>query len=131
MKNKIKSALLLLISMLLGIVLGVLISFKIINYKLDHVYQGLLDGKLIYNKIEESVNLEKGQSEKIRMIIEKHKPEFAALFYSSRRETRKLIDSLINDLGTVLTEEQIKDLKNIRFLRRRIDKENSIKGKSQ
>ena len=127
MKNKLKSALLLSVTMLLGIILGVLISFKIVNYRIEQAYNDFSKGNLLINKLEKSVTFNKGQKEKIQEIIEKHRPQFNALLESSREETRKLIDTFMKDLEEVLSKEQINDLKSSRFLRRRA-RDNGLTG---
>jgi biopolymer transport protein ExbB/TolQ len=119
MKTKIKSAMLLFSVMVIGIVMGMLISFRIINYKIDHAYKNFTENRLLMNMIEESAHPDKKQAEEIRKILDEYRPKFAALLYSSRVEARKLIDSLIKDLEKVLTEEQLNKLKNNRFFRRK------------
>ncbi len=112
MQLKIKSALLLTIALLLGVIIGMLINTRIINNKFDRMRENLFAGKLLINEIEEYSQPDENQKEEVQALVKKYRPKFRELAVQSRLHARELVDSLATELKDVLTEDQYENLQN-------------------
>lgn len=104
--NKTKSILILLSTLVLGLVLGFLISGQITKQKLDEFKQwGSEDG---FKQIMlEAIKPEQGQMEKLEPIIEKHAKLNGELHNQWKKQHGELMRDLTKELENVLTAEQI------------------------
>lgn len=111
MQVKTKSALLLGIVLFIGIVIGSLLNSWIVDNRIDEIREDLLAGKFLIKEIEKSVDLNDIQKEQVEQMLQEYRPKFIKLAINSRLQMFSLIDTLAGDLKTVLSEEQVNDLR--------------------
>ena len=109
MNPKVKSFLLLLISLLVGMLLGFLLKTKIIDYRFEQI-RGLRKPDAMQNMMIEIIEPSEEQLNELKPILEKHQSKFASIMLESRVNAKILIDSLVHDISKVITEEQLERL---------------------
>ncbi len=118
MQTRAKSAFLLLAVLVLGIVIGILVSGVLVNRRMERI-AGLRTGPGIAHLIERAVEPEsEEQRARIRDVIDAAAPRFAEVFQRTHEEMRLLSDSVMSELSGILSSEQMEDLKRHLELRR-------------
>jgi hypothetical protein len=118
MQTRTKSAFLLLSVLVLGIVIGILVSGVLVNRRMERIAR-LRTGPGIAQLIERAVEPESEQQRvRIREVIDSAAPRFAEVFQRAHEEMRLLSDSVLTELSGILNSEQMEDLKRHMELRR-------------
>lgn len=118
MNDRTKSALLLGATLVIGMVLGSLVTGAVANRRLDDLAdaRGRM-GAFFLQAIEPE---SEEQAEAIRAVLEGAAPRFREVFESTREEMKHLSDSVLAELDPILTDEQKERLeKRMRFRMRR------------
>jgi galactokinase len=101
-----KSALMLFSTLLIGMLLGSLITGAVNNRRMRSLAE-MRSARGLAIRFEDMVRPEsEEQREAIRAILEEAAPEFAAVMLESRERMRSLTDSVRAELDPLLTEEQ-------------------------
>jgi len=107
MTDRTKSALLIGGTLVLGMIVGGLFNAALVNRRFSEVARLRVPGGLA-GRIEEVIQPEnEEQAEAIRAVLDEFEPRFIAAFDESRTRIRVLTDSVMGELGAVLTEEQM------------------------
>lgn len=118
MQTRTKSAFLLLSVLVLGIVIGILVSGVLVNRRMERI-AGLRTGPGIAQLIERAVEPEsEEQRARIREVIDAAAPRFAEVFQRTHEDMRLLSDSVMTELSGILNSEQMESLKRHMELRR-------------
>lgn len=118
MRTRTKSALLLAAVLLLGVAIGILVAGALHNRRLERIAH-LRTGPGIAQLVERAVRPEsEEQREQIRAIMEEASPRFAELFRRTQEDMRALSDSVMGELETILSPEQMEALRRHMDLRR-------------
>jgi hypothetical protein len=118
MQARTKSAFLLLAVLVLGIVIGMLVSGVLHNRRMDRIAR-IRTGPGIVQLVERAVQPEsEEQRAQIREIMENAAPRFAETFQRTQEEMRTLSDSVMSELEGVLTPEQLENLEEHLLMRR-------------
>jgi len=119
MQTRTKSAFLLLAALVLGIAIGVLLSGVLHNRRMDRIAR-IRTGPGIMQLVERAVQPEsEEQRARIREVMEDAGPRFAELFRSTQEEMRALSDSVMSELETILSPEQMEQLRHHMDMRQR------------
>lgn len=119
MNERTKSALLIVGTLVIGMVLGSLVTGAIANRRLDDLAnaRGRMAG-FVLDAIEPE---SEEQAEAIREVLDGAAPRFREIFESTREEMARLSDSVMAELDPILTDEQREQLeKRMRFRMRRL-----------
>lgn len=110
MNARAKSMLLLLITLLIGMVLGALLHARIAEQRMEQLaFLRSQPGFIRY--MERAIApQDAAQQEAIRTILDKTARSLAAQRFSMQEETRAILDSTRAELARVLTEEQMAQL---------------------
>ena len=118
MRARTKSTLLLLAVLALGVVIGFLISGALQNRRLSRIAE-MRTGRGMAHSIERAVEpLTDEQRDRVREVLEGAAPRFAEVFERNREETRAIMDSVMEELSTFLTDEQGEALRRHLEMRR-------------
>ncbi len=110
MKKRAQSVLILLVTLMLGIVIGILGS-RFYLLTCFRQMQPVSPPRVLNRFQEEVLRPTPQQADTLRAIFKKYRPKLVELHQQFRQETRTLLDSLQLELEPVLTEEQIRRLK--------------------
>lgn len=110
MTPKAKSALLLVATLLIGMVLGALLNARLAERRIERiVFLRSQHGFMRY--MEEVIDPhDEEQREAVRVILGKASESLSDQMVRSRQETRAIIESTIEELRSVLTPEQMQQL---------------------
>ena len=118
MQTRTKSAFLLLAVLVLGMVIGILLSGVMLNRRMDRIAR-LRTAPGIIRLVERAVEPEsEEQRAAIREIMEDAAPRFAETFQRTQEEMGALSDSVMSELEAVLTPAQLEDLREHMLMRR-------------
>lgn len=110
MRARTKSLLILSATLLIGIVLGGVISGAIVNRRLQHLTELRRPGGFAFF-LEHAIQPEdEAQAEAIHNVLERMGPRFHEILERSHTEMEALRDSVRAELDPILTEEQKKRL---------------------
>lgn len=109
MNAKSKSFLLLLITLLVGILLGFLLKTKIIDDRFEQM-RGMKKPDGMLNMMINIIEPSEEQLKELKPILEKHQSRFDTVMIESQDKMKVLIDLLNEDLSKVITKEQMKRL---------------------
>ncbi len=120
MNPRVKSGLLLLATLLIGMVLGALLNARLAEQRLERIAflrtsRGFM--RFIDNAIEPQ---DEAQRAAIETILERSASRMADHTARSRREVRMIVDSTITQLSTVLSKEQMDRLERRMEMGRRL-----------
>lgn len=118
MRTRTKSALLLVVVLLLGVAIGILVAGALHNRRLERIAH-LRTGPGIAQLVERAVRPEsEEQREQIRAIMEEASPRFAEIFRRTQEDMRALSDSVMGELEEILSPQQMEALRRHMDLRR-------------
>ena len=118
MQTRTKSAFLLLAVLVLGIVIGILVSGVLVNRRMERIAK-LRTGPGIAQLIQRAVEPEsEEQKARIREVIDAAAPRFAEVFQRAHEEMRLLSDSVMAELSGILSPAQMEDLRRHMEIRR-------------
>jgi hypothetical protein len=118
MQTRTKSAFLLLAVLLLGVAVGILVSGLLHNRRMERI-AGLRTGPGIVQLVERAVEPEsEEQRARIREVMDEAAPRFADAFRRTQEEMRALSDSVMFELATILSAEQMEQLRAHMGMRR-------------
>jgi Spy/CpxP family protein refolding chaperone len=117
MNTKSKAALALIATLLLGIVIGVLSHAAIMRPPIDR-HRPRMNGDRLASRLERLLDVAPEQREAVREILDHHVEQIMAMNREHGEELGALMDTLMEELSAVLTEEQLKPLKEHRDRRR-------------
>jgi cytosine/adenosine deaminase-related metal-dependent hydrolase len=110
MTARVKSSLLLVATLLIGMVLGALLNARLAEQRLERI-ASLRSARGFSAFIERSIEYrDEAQREAVRAILDRAGARMTAHMEETRREVRALFDSTRAELSTVLTEEQLEQL---------------------
>lgn len=109
MNPKLKSFFLLLITLLVGILLGFLLKTRIIDDRFEQM-RGMKKPDGMLNMMIDIIEPSEEQLKELKPILEKHQSKFDTVMVESFDKMKVLIDSLNNDLSKVITKEQMQRL---------------------
>jgi hypothetical protein len=119
MQTRTKSAFLLLTVLVLGMVIGILISGVLHNRRMQRIAR-IRTGPGISQLIERAVEPEsEEQRARIREIMQDAAPRFEEVFQRTQEEMRVLSDSVMSELEAILNPEQMEELRRHMEMRRR------------
>lgn len=113
MNTKTKSALMLLLTLLIGIIVGVLGGHMYMEHRVTK-FMAMRNDRFFQHRMEEFLQPRPDQLDTLNAIFEKYQPKFLQLNRSFRAESRAILDSLHKELEPVLTKEQLQRLKERR-----------------
>ena len=119
MKNmdiKVKTALILIVTLLIGIVFGAMLYRAMFQSKV----KGFLEMRTpdgFIRKFENAVDTTPDKKEKIKKILDKYGEQFFEMNQEHRKEVSLLFNSLREELAEILTPEQIRKMLRRGFLR--------------
>ena len=117
MLARLKSAGIIFVTLIMGMVLGGLLTARIVQSRIDEV-AALRSQHRFTRFIERSIEFEsEEQREQVSEILDRTAGRMFDHLRSSRREARSILDSARAELGEVLSKEQMERLE--RRLRRR------------
>lgn len=118
MQTRTKSAFLLLAVLLLGVAVGILVSGALHNRRMDRI-AGLRTAPGIAQLVERLVEPEsEEQRARIRDVMDGAAPRFAEVFRRTHEEMEALSDSVMSELETILTPQQLEQLRARMDMRR-------------
>ena len=118
MNIHLKTAAILLATLIIGMVCGALILGAFARDRLQPPPQ--VTRERFVERWVRMVRPDPAQLERIREVVGEHEPGFRAYYMRHRQEMQVLVDSLHRDLEPILTESQIERIKTIRERRDRI-----------
>lgn len=118
MTDRTKSALLIVATLVIGMVLGSLVTGAIANRRLDSLAEAR--GRMSAFFVDAIEPESEEQAEAIRKVLDGAAPRFKEIFESTRGEMKRLSDSVMAELDPILTDAQKERLeKRMRFRPRR------------
>jgi len=118
MQTRTKSAFLLLAVLVLGMVIGILVSGVLHNRRMQSIAR-IRTGPGIEQFIERAVEPEsEEQAARIREVMQVAAPRFAEVFASAHQEMQALSDSVMSELEAILSPEQMEELRRHMEMRR-------------
>ena len=118
MNIHLKTAAILLATLIIGMVCGALILSAFARDRLQPPPQ--MTRERFVERWVRMVRPDQEQMRRIREVVGEHEPGFRENYMRHRREMQALVDSLHRDLEPILTEEQIERIERIREGRERI-----------
>jgi len=113
MNTKTKSALLLLLTLLIGVIVGVLGTRMVMEHRVAK-FMAMRNDRFFQHRMEAFLQPRPEQMDTLNAIFDKYQPKFLQLNRKFRAESRAILDSLHKELDPVLTEEQLQRLKERR-----------------
>jgi ABC-type cobalt transport system substrate-binding protein len=110
MKIHTKSALILLATLALGMLLGALLGGALLQRRM-HPAPGMRMARHFADHFEAVVRPEESQRDTVRAILDGYAGRFEELYYRHHGEVEALIDSMRADMHGILTEEQMERLR--------------------
>ena len=110
MNTKLKSAILLLLTLFIGVVGGVLGSRLYLDHRMREFRQ-MRGEQLFQHRLHQLLDLTPEQIAAVDSVFKKYEPRLQATNRRFRLQTRSTLDSLHAELQPLLTEEQNKILK--------------------
>ncbi len=107
MNTKIKSAILLLLTLLIGVIGGMLGSRLYMEHRLKS-FRAMRGERFLQHNMERLLMPTPEQRTALDSILRKYQPQFKQLNRKFRSESRALLDSLYKEMAPLLTEEQKK-----------------------
>lgn len=116
MNTKIKSALLLLTILFIGVVAGVLGSHLYVQHRIQkfHSERGIRGERFLQHRFEQLLVPTPEQAVVLDSVFEKYDPKFRELNQRMRTESMMLLDSLHAELKPILTKKQMELLESRR-----------------
>ncbi len=131
MQTRTKSAFLLLAVLVLGVVIGMLVSGVLHNRRMDRIAR-LRTGPGIVQLVERAVEPQsEEQRARIREVMEGAAPRFAEAFERTREEMRALSDSVMSELEAILTPQQLENLRSHMEMRRGMPPSDEWRGREK
>lgn len=118
MNIHLKTAAILLATLIIGMVCGALILGAFARDRLQPPPQ--VTRERFVERWVRMVRPDPAQMQRIREVVGEHEPGFREYYMRHRQEIQVLVDSLHRDLEPILTESQIERIKRIREGRERI-----------
>ncbi len=118
MSIHLKTAAILLATLIIGMVCGALILGAFARDRLQPPPQ--MTRERFVERWVRMVRPDQEQLQRIREVVGEHEPGFRAYYMRHRQEIQVLVDSLHSDLEPILTESQLERIKRIREGRERI-----------
>jgi hypothetical protein len=109
MRMGTKSILMILMTLIIGMVIGFLISGVIARHRMQRFITMREPGRMV-GFIERMIGPDESQREAVRAVLQKHSERFWKIHSRFESEMLALRDSLKKDLDPILTEEQKKRL---------------------
>ena len=108
--NRWKSAGIIILTLIIGIVLGGLVTARIVHQRMDDI-AGVRSQRGFTRFIEKSIEYEnEEQRQQVAEILDQTAESMFRHLRSSRRQSREILDSARTDLSGVLSEEQMEKL---------------------
>jgi Spy/CpxP family protein refolding chaperone len=120
MNTKVKIALIIIMTLVLGIVLGAMLNRAFIRYRIRRAFADRNPVGMVAF-MEKNIQPTPDQREQIREILERHRIKTEEIREKFMEEMRQEFESLDAELDPILTPEQKKRLKR-RFFRPRDDR---------
>ena len=117
MNIHLKTAAILLATLIIGMVCGALILGAFARDRLQPPPQ--MTRERFVDRWVRMVRPDQEQMRRIREVVGEHEPGFRENYMRHRREMQTLVDSLHRDLEPILTERQLERIKSIRQRRER------------
>jgi hypothetical protein len=110
MNVKIKTALIIIITLVIGIALGAMLNRALLRHRIHKAFAVHKPDRLVYF-MEEMIQPQPEQREQLRAILEKHSARMEEMRHQFFTKTQAERESFLKELETVLTPEQMKRLK--------------------
>lgn len=117
MNLQLKSALIIIATMVIGILIGTFIVAPLAARRYLAKMETLRHRAGLAYGIERMILPDRSQKEYVEPVIRKYSERFEMLFQKHRREVQTLVDSLEAELNPLLTEEQKQRLERLRSQR--------------
>jgi hypothetical protein len=111
MNTKIKATFIILITLIIGIIIGSMLSRAYLRYRVKKLIPFRREPMNFISHIEEIIQPTPEQREKIREILKKHAEETLEIHIKHQKEIQASIEELNAELDPILTPEQKKRLK--------------------
>ena len=108
-KNQIKASILLIVTLLLGLILGGLGSQYLIENRFEQMAKMRYPEGFV-NVFEQIIDSKGTEADTVRVILREHHIKFMELNNQHLENIESMIDSMRNDLEPFLTEEQIEHI---------------------
>jgi hypothetical protein len=105
MKTGTKTILVILITLIIGMIIGALVTGAFARYRVRRFMSMREPGHLV-TRIERIIGPDESQREAVREILRKHSEQFLEIHAQFEGEMLALRDSLKKDLDPLLTDEQ-------------------------
>ena len=110
MNVKVKTALIIIITLIIGIALGAMLNRALLRHRIHKAFAVHKPDRLVYF-MEEMIQPEPEQREQLRAILEKHSDKMEEMRQNFFTEMQAERESFLKDLETVLTPDQMERLK--------------------
>lgn len=131
MQTRTKSGFLLLAVLVLGMVIGILVSGVLHNRRMQSIAR-IRTGPGIEQLIERAVEPEsEEQAARIREVMQVAAPRFAEVFASAHQEMQALSDSVMSELEAILSPEQLEELRRHMEMRRGVPPSDEWRGRQR
>lgn len=111
MSDRTKSALLLVATLVLGMVVGSLVTGAVANRRIESLAEARLLGGRLSGFLLDAIQPEGEEQEAaIREVLDGAAPRFKEIFEGTRSEMKRLRDSVMTELEPILTDEQMERL---------------------
>ncbi|MGQ9604127.1 MAG: hypothetical protein ACUVUU_07920 [bacterium] len=114
MNLQLKSALIIIVTMIIGILIGTFIVAPLAARRYLAMMETLRHRAGLAYGIERMILPDRSQKEYVKPVIRKYSERFEMLFQKHRKDVQALVDSLEAELNPLLTEEQKQRLERIR-----------------
>jgi hypothetical protein len=105
MKIEIKTAMVILITLLIGILIGFLLTGAVIRHRAGRFASMREPGRMVAH-LERMIEPDASQREAVHQVLLKHSEQFSEIHSRFEGQMLTLRDSLKKDLDPILTEEQ-------------------------
>ncbi|MEE4310407.1 MAG: hypothetical protein V2J62_00945 [candidate division KSB1 bacterium] len=106
MKTTTKTSLILMVTLLAGMLVGVLLDRTLLRHEFRNKVAGVRDPKGVIRLMERIIEPDEDQYEQIMDIVSKHSKQMHAIGDSSRKQIEAVMDSMKKEIDPVLTDEQ-------------------------
>jgi hypothetical protein len=111
MNTKIKATFIILITLIIGIIIGSMLSRAYLLYRVKKLIPFRREPINFINHIEEIIQPTAEQREQVREILKKHAEQTLEIHNRHQKEIQESIEALNAELDPILTPEQKKRLK--------------------
>ena len=113
MRAKTKSAVVLIVTLLIGVAIGALGWSTLHSKRMEKLRDARNERQSFYSMVESKVApLQEGQQPDLERVVEEYRRQFGQLYRDAVRDRSALMDSMVVELDSILTDEQSQRLRD-------------------